>query len=69
MFKRLDKSNDGKLQIEELKAGLDDLAEFFQYQDIDYAELLQSMDVDGDGEIDFTEFISAAFDKRTLLTQ
>jgi len=26
------------------------------------------MDVDGDGEIDFTEFISAAFDKRTLLT-
>jgi Ca2+-binding EF-hand superfamily protein len=29
MFKRLDKSNDGKLQIEELKAGLDELAEFF----------------------------------------
>lgn len=27
------------------------------------------MDVDGDGEIDFTEFISAAFDKRALLTQ
>jgi len=27
------------------------------------------MDVDGDGEIDFTEFISAAFDKRSLLTQ
>jgi calcium-dependent protein kinase len=26
------------------------------------------MDVDGDGEIDFTEFISAAFDKRALLT-
>lgn len=27
------------------------------------------MDADGDGEIDFTEFISAAFDKRALLTQ
>jgi Ca2+-binding EF-hand superfamily protein len=31
MFKRLDKSNDGKLQVEELKAGLDELAAFFQY--------------------------------------
>ena len=69
MFKRLDKSNDGKLQIDELKAGLDELAAFFQYQDINYEELLKAMDVDGDGEIDFTEFISAAFDKRTLLTQ
>jgi hypothetical protein len=29
MFKRLDKSNDGKLQIEELKNGLDELAAFF----------------------------------------
>ena len=27
------------------------------------------MDVDGDGEIDFTEFISAAFDKKALLTK
>lgn len=27
------------------------------------------MDVDGDGEIDFTEFVSGAFDKRVLLTQ
>lgn len=69
MFKRLDKSNDGKLQIDELKAGLDELAAFFQYQDINYEDLLRSMDVDGDGEIDFTEFISAAFDKRALLTQ
>lgn len=27
------------------------------------------MDIDGDGEIDFTEFVSAAFNKRTLLSQ
>ena len=27
------------------------------------------MDADGDGEIDFSEFITAAFNTRTLLTQ
>jgi calcium-dependent protein kinase len=69
MFRRLDTSQDGKLQISELKAGLDELKEFFQYQEIDYEDLLKAMDSDGDGEIDFTEFISAAFDKRALLTQ
>lgn len=68
MFRRLDTSKDGKLQISELKAGLDELKEFFQYQEIDYEDLLRAMDSDGDGEIDFTEFISAAFDKRALLT-
>ena len=69
MFRRLDTSKDGKLQISELKAGLDELKAFFQYQEIDYEDLLRAMDSDGDGEIDFTEFISAAFDKRALLTQ
>jgi calcium-dependent protein kinase len=69
MFKRLDTSHDGKLQLSELKIGLDELKEYFQYQDINYDELMKSMDVDGDGEIDFTEFVSAAYNKRTLLTQ
>jgi calcium-dependent protein kinase len=27
------------------------------------------MDTDGDGEVDFTEFVTAAFNKRTLLTK
>ena len=69
MFKRLDKSKDGKLQIEELREGLDELASFFRYENINYEDLLKAMDVDGDGEIDFTEFVSAAFDKRSLLTK
>ena len=69
MFNSLDKNKDGKLSLEELKAGLDDLAAYFQYSDIDYEEVLSSMDTDGDGEIDFTEFISAAYNKKTLLTK
>jgi Ca2+-binding EF-hand superfamily protein len=36
MFKRIDKNNDGKLQIEELREGLDELVAFFQYEEIDY---------------------------------
>ena len=37
MFKRLDKSKDGKLQIEELREGIDELKTFFHYEEtIDY---------------------------------
>lgn len=36
MFKRIDKNKDGKLQIDELKAGLNEIAAFFQYEEIDY---------------------------------
>ena len=69
MFNRLDTSKDGKLSLDELRKGIDELQAFFQFEDIDYEDLLKKMDADGDGEIDFSEFITAAFNTRTLLTQ
>ena len=33
----------------------------------DYVELMKSLDKDGDGFIDYTEFITGAIDKATLL--
>jgi calcium-dependent protein kinase len=35
----------------------------------DWIEVLQSMDVDGNGKIDFTEFIAAAYNKQKLLNE
>lgn len=70
MFKRLDTTKDGKLQKEELRAGLDELAAYFDYDShFDFDELFKMMDSDGSGEVDFTEFITAAIDKRALLTK
>jgi calcium-dependent protein kinase len=69
MFNRIDTSKDGKLSLDELSKGIEELQAFFQFEDIDYEDLLKKMDADGDGEIDFSEFITAAFNTRTLLTQ
>ena len=35
----------------------------------DWAEVLHSMDADGNGKIDFTEFIAAAYNKQKLLNE
>jgi calcium-dependent protein kinase len=70
MFKRLDVSKDGRLQKEELRAGLNELAAYFDYDEkFDFDDLFKTMDSDGSGEVDFTEFITAAIDKRALLTK
>lgn len=70
MFKRLDVSKDGRLQKDELKQGLNELSAYFGYDNnFDFDELFKIMDADGSGEVDFTEFITAAIDKRALLTK
>lgn len=35
----------------------------------DYADLVRSLDKDGNGVIDYTEFITAAIDKATVLNK
>ena len=69
MFEKLDTSHDGIISIPEMKKGLKSLAilNFKVESDEEWDELLEKMDSNGDGQIDFQEFLAAAYDKTKLL--
>jgi calcium-dependent protein kinase len=66
IFKCLDKNNDGKISKEELKESYDELK--IQLSDREVDQMLQSIDADNSGFIDYAEFIRATYDKEKLLT-
>ena len=68
MFLKLDTNNDGVLTLDELEAGMHQIAQIFQQSEPDVRAMLMSADVNGDGKIDYTEFIAAAFQKDMLLS-
>lgn len=69
MFEKLDTSHDGNIQIPEMKRGLKSLnnLNFQVNSDEEWDELLDQMDSNGDGNIDFNEFLAAAYDRKKLL--
>lgn len=69
MFFKLDTSKDGKLSIEEIKDGMDNIAGIFKGSKTEYQSLMNAMDKDGNGIIDYQEFITAAIDKAALLNK
>lgn len=75
-FLKLDTNLDGTLTVDELKEGLSkiQLFEMLCSQNIEedtdpYYEILQKIDLDGDGKIDYHEFVQAAIDHRSLLNK
>ncbi len=58
------------MQIEEIETGLKNLKKGpLKNTKAEYKELMKSMDKDGNGVIDYTEFITAAIDKAALLSK
>ena len=68
MFLKFDTNNDGHLTLDELRAGYADIAQILNVDEPDVEEMLRGADLDGDGTIDYTEFIAAAFQKDLLLS-
>jgi len=68
-FLRLDKDKTGTLKIEDIKKIADSDAgkiyESFNHDDWD--QILKGVDLNGDGVIDFQDFISACVDRRALV--
>merc|ERR1711920_412338 len=66
-FQALDKNGDGLLTSAEMKEGLEKAG----LQDIpaDLQQIMEGVDADGSGVIDYTEFLAATLDKRTYLQE
>ena len=46
-----------------------DIMEIFHIDEEDWGKMVNAMDTDGDGKIDYTEFITAAYNREMLLSQ
>ena len=69
LFKKLDSSKDGFLDRKEIQDGMADIMEIFHIDEEDWEKMVNAMDTDGDGKIDYTEFITAAYNRELLLSQ
>lgn len=61
-FQQLDKNGDGILERDELLKGL---KEMDISDDMDIEKLIDAIDIDGNGEIEQTEFLAAMIDHKT----
>ena len=74
MFNLLDKNKDGTLSKAELRQGLDNLTLFEMLQDLNEDEdsfqaVIEKIDLDNDGRIDYIEFMQSAIKHKALLNQ
>ena len=67
MFTKCDTSQDGVLSATELREGLEEVVGALQVEASDWRELMAVMDKNGDGMIDYGEFIAAAADRTKLI--
>merc|ERR1719203_2259862 len=65
-FTALDANSDGLLTLQEIKRGLE--AAGLRRRHGDLQKIVQGMDTDGNGIVDYTEFLAAALDRRSLLS-
>lgn len=69
MFIRCDTSQDGFLSLDELRNGMNEILGSMKASASDWAELIEQLDKNGDGKIDYGEFITAAVDRAKLINE
>lgn len=69
VFIRFDESGDGHLQLEEIQKGLKQVLGHVKGSMKIYEEIMQTLDKNFNGVIDYSEFLVAAADKEQLLNQ
>ena len=68
-FVQWDTKRDGVLTEDEISENITEICNYFNMEEPDVRRILRSADSDKNGEIDFTEFVTAAYDKRKLLSE
>ena len=75
LFLTLDTNKDGTLSKDELKNGLQNVTMFELFQNHNdgsedcYQQIINTCDMDGDGKLDYNEFIQAAINHKALLNE
>ena len=69
LFLQWDINNDGELSLDELKQNMAAITDIFQISERDVIAMMEKADSNGDGNVDYSEFIAAAFDKVKLLSE
>lgn len=76
LFLFIDKNQDGTISLDELRDGLSQLClfEILQDEEMDndedcFQKIMENIDLDKDGKIDYLEFIQAAIDHKALLNK
>ena len=69
MFTKWDTNADGHISLDELKQHMAEITSVFQLAEPDILKMMKAADSNDDGYVDYTEFLTAAFDKRKLLSE
>lgn len=67
MFQQLDKNGDGKLSKEEVLEGYEEVFNMpINEEEVD--KMFSEIDIDGNGSIDYTEFVMATMNEINIMT-
>ena len=69
MFVQWDTSQDGYLSYEELSQNMTQITGHFGMNEPDVLKLMKAADTNGDGSVDYQEFVTAAFNKEKLINE
>ena len=64
LFRKIDANHDGFISIDELKNALSDEGNWFEMKEL--KQLMDSIDVDKNGKINYTEFLASSLEKEEL---
>ena len=63
MFVKWDTNSDGYLSPQELRSNMAEMEQYFNLREDQILEMISAADTNQDGKVDYTEFLTAAFDR------